>query len=113
MGKSNFAAGIKAFASSSADNCDAALVRMGLEIFRISQMQVPYRTGALQKSHAKPPVKQVGHLHYELRYDIVYARRRHFEKANIRGGRKTHYLSDPVEFVDKKKGQIIKHTLHL
>ena len=75
-----------------------AVRAMANDIIRLSKMQVPLDTGRLQSTG-----KYTGSgNHYVVSYATPYARRWHFEPANFKHGRKTHYLSDPAAMVGRQ-----------
>ena len=72
-----------------------AVRNMANDVVRLSKMQVPLDTGRLQSTGRYTG----GGNHYIVSYSTPYARRWHFENANFKHGRKTHYLSDPAKMV--------------
>lgn len=83
----------------------AALLDEAHIIFRISQLQVPYRYGALKGSgRVSLPVISGGNVFVDITYggpSIAYAYIMHKgimygHPINYRNGKKDHYLSDPV-----------------
>jgi hypothetical protein len=87
----------------------ASLMDEANEAFRLSQMQVPFRHGVLKASgRVTPPQVTAGHfISVELSYGgaaRAYAYVTHEgvingKKINFRNGKKSHYLSDPIQAV--------------
>lgn len=73
----------------------AGLKKIGNEILRLSQGEVPHDTGQLQNSgkvvDSNPDIVEVG-------YHKVYAARLHeHPEYNFKNGRKAKYLEDPIK----------------
>ena len=81
---------------------DMALGHMGIDILRLSQMQVPHKTGRLESSKT---LRQLGKKRWEIRYRTNYAETTHENRRGVRfhKGRKDHYLSDPGNQVAQNK----------
>lgn len=85
-----------------------ALRNMANDVIRLSKMQVPLDTGRLQSTGKFVGVSPD---HITISYATPYARRWHFENANFKHGRKSHYLSDPAKLVSSKAAEYFRGAL--
>lgn len=90
---SQFNAAVKALAAKTPKARIKSALQIGLEIMRLSQMEVPHDKGSLQNSGT---VQQVGD-DVIVGYHTPYAARLHeHPEYKFQKGRKGKYLSDPI-----------------
>lgn len=86
-------AGLQTLAAKIKPANNATAMAIGLEIMRLSQMEVPHDKGSLQNSGT---VEQIGD-YVVVGYHEPYAARLHeHPEYRFREGRKGKYLSDPI-----------------
>src|SRR5438128_12456902 len=88
---------------------DMALATMAVDIERMSKMQVPHDTGALQNSGS---IRRKGLKKYSVEYNKPYARRWEYEtpRHGFKQGRKSRYLRDPAEMVASRATDYFKRA---
>lgn len=76
---------------------DAVIGKVAIDIVRLSKMQAPHKTGALQTSNHGPI--RLGLAKFKIAYSTPYARRWEYETPpnGFREGKKSRYLRDPAE----------------
>lgn len=75
---------------------DRVFANTAIDIIRLSKMQVPHLTGALQSSGK---IVRKGIMSYEVFYNTPYALRWEYETppGGFKKGRKSRYLRDPAK----------------
>jgi hypothetical protein len=109
---------IRGLASVGADAAKIAVQSLNAEaqlVFRDSQRQVPYKTGALRASGRIEPATANGStISVEITYGgtaTQYAAYVHEIPKNYNHGKKAHYLSDPVEAAAPRMGDRISKRI--
>jgi hypothetical protein len=92
---SSFKAGIKRLDGRAKDVIQKAVEDVALEVLRLSQIEVPHDTGALQNSGHTEHFKEHDEI---VGYNKVYAAKLHeHPEYHFQAGRKGKYLEDPIK----------------
>lgn len=97
MAASRFVNRIPQYVDRTVQKNEGFLLSLALQVYNLSQMQVPYASGDLKKSaHAGPERVKPGK--YRISYNTAYARKLHYDTSLRikKPGRKQFYLEDPV-----------------
>ena len=103
MASARFVNRIPQYVDRTVQKNEGLLLSLALQVYNMSQMQVPYASGDLKKSANSGP-SRVAPGKYRISYNKAYARKLHYDTSLRikKPGRKQFYLEDPAVQVAKQ-----------